>query len=539
MLRPIWIDDGSPIPDPFGFGERAVQWLRRRKHPKNPAPGSPFTLDPWQEQIVRRIYGPRDADGRRIVREVFLGLPRGNRKTSLSAAITLLHLCGPEMIPGAHLVSAASTRKQARECFEEAAMIVEADRKWRKPLRIIDHKNMIRFTGSRARYEAISADAGGAHGSTLALAIVDELHAHKNPHLWQAVRTGTGKVPNSLRVIATTAGAGTENVCAERWNYARRVQLGEIEDPHFLPVIFAAEEGDDWRDEALWHAVNPGLAYGYPDISALRDHAREAEHLPSERHAFQQFHLNLWQEHSEAPFVEMSVYDVGNRPVDLEALRSRPCWLGVDLSSNRDLTAVVACWRDPEREDGYIVHPWYFMPADNVNGRKVQGEQYADAYRKWTDAGLITATPGNVVDFRAVQAAIFDICDQFDVKLIGIDPWKAQSTMQALQDKGLPVVEFRQGAASMVPAIAELERAIIGERFTHGGNPVLRWNFQNIRTVRNKNDNIEFHKSKSIDKIDGAVASAMAVKLAFDSELPGRIIDNADDLRDFYKDQAA
>ncbi|MET3355404.1 UNVERIFIED_ORG: phage terminase large subunit-like protein [Xanthobacter viscosus] len=528
MLRPIWIDDGSPIPDPFGYGERAVEWLRRRKHPKNPAPGSPFVLDPWQERIIRKIYGPCDAHGRRLVREVFLGLPRGNRKTSLSAAITLLHLCGPEMIPASHLVSAASTRKQARECFEEAAMIVEADRKWRGKLNVIDHKNMIRFIGSRARYEAISADAGGAHGSTLALAIVDELHAHKNPHLWQAVRTGTGKVPGSLRVIATTAGAGSENVCFERWSYAKRVQLGEIDDPHFLPVIFAAEEGDDWRDEALWHAVNPGLTHGYPDISALRDHAREGEHLLSERHAFQQFHLNLWQEHSDAPFVTMDIYDKGADAVDLEALRERPCWLAVDLSSNLDLTAVVACWRDPEHEDGYIVHPWFFMPADRVDGRKVKGDEHTDAYRRWVDAGLITTTPGNVVDYRAVQAAIFDICDRFDVRQIGIDPWHAQSTMQVLQDKGLPVVEFRQGAASMVPAISELERAIVGERFTHGGHPVLRWNFQNIRTVRNKNDNIEFHKTKSVDKIDGAVAAAMAVKLAFDSDNPGRAIDDPD-----------
>ena len=115
MMIPSWIDDGSEIPDPFGYGERAVQWLRRLKHPKNPAPGHPFQLDPWQERIVRRIYGPRNPDGTRIVRRVVLLLPRGNRKTSRRAGLTLLHLMGPERLPGGLIVSAASAHEQAKE----------------------------------------------------------------------------------------------------------------------------------------------------------------------------------------------------------------------------------------------------------------------------------------------------------------------------------------------------------------------------------------------------------------------------------------
>lgn len=110
---PAWIYDGSEIPDPFGHGERAVQFLRSLRHPLSTAPGCAFELDPWQERIVRRIYGPRHADGSRIVKEVWLQVPRGNRKTSIAAALALLHTLGPERVPAGRIIFAAADRAQA------------------------------------------------------------------------------------------------------------------------------------------------------------------------------------------------------------------------------------------------------------------------------------------------------------------------------------------------------------------------------------------------------------------------------------------
>ena len=525
MLRPTWIDDGSPIPDPFGFGERAVEWLRRRKHPK--AASGRFDLNPITERMVRAIEGPRHPDKSRIVKEVFLGLPRGNRKTSISAALALLHLCGPEEVPGSHLVSAASTRKQAREAFEEAAMIVATERKWRKHLRIADHKNAIRFPRRRSRYEAVSSDAGGAHGMTLSFALVDELHAHRSPHLWEAIRTGVDKVHNSLLVVATTAGAGTENICFERWQYACAVQRGEIEDPAFLPIIFAMEEGDDWRDETLWHAVNPGLAYGYPPLDAMRRHAKEAETAPGSRRSFLQYRLNNWQQYSETPFVDMSVYDLGANEIKFDALKEQPCWLGIDLSQVYDMTCIVACWKDDK--GGYIVRPWFFLPEQQLIKREAAG------YTKWKDAGFLETTPGSAIDYAVFHRRLEEICGELNVQQIGVDPKGANPTLNALMNKGLPVFQFSQANGSMCPAIHELERAIVAGQFQHGGNPVLRWNFENIRTVPTMDGYKRFHKGKSKDKIDGAVAAAMAIKLVFDSDNPGLARDSVELIRDFYK----
>jgi phage terminase large subunit-like protein len=110
---PAWIFDGSPIDDPLGHGERAVRFLRRLRHPNSSAPKHAFQLHDWQERIVRRIYGPRHPDGRRIVETVFWMIPRGNRKTSLAAALALLHTIGPEKVPAGQVIFAASDREQA------------------------------------------------------------------------------------------------------------------------------------------------------------------------------------------------------------------------------------------------------------------------------------------------------------------------------------------------------------------------------------------------------------------------------------------
>ncbi|OYX13417.1 MAG: terminase [Rhizobiales bacterium 32-66-8] len=505
---PTWIFDGSEIPDPLGYGERAVRFLKALKHPKNPAPGHPFQLDPWQERIVRRIYGPRHADGTRVVKTVVLLLPRGNRKTALSAALALLHTIGPERIPGGEVISAAADRKQARLGFAEATGIVRSDARLvkAKVSDIVDSKNRITSTRHGSFYEAISCDAGTQHGRTPVFVLADELHAWKKRDLWDVLRSGLVKTAGSLLVVATTGGRGQENIAHSIVDDARKVARGEVDDPSVLPILFETEKDEDWRDESVWHRVNPGLVHGYPDIEGLRQLAREGERRIGDREAFRQLNLNVWLDHSTDPFVEMAVYDEGADPVDLAALEGKPCWLGVDLSSTTDLTAIVAAWQDGA--GGYIVHPWFFCPADNLRER---ADRDGVPYPAWAEQGFITPTPGNVVDFRFVEDRIRDLCQRFDVRDIAFDPHLARNTLNTLMEEGLPASEMRQGWMTMAPAIKELERAIVGRRFSHGGHPVLRWNFENIAVHTDPAGNRMFHKGKSRDRIDGAVACAMAV----------------------------
>lgn len=537
---PHWIYDGSEIPDPFSHGERAVRFLRALRHPKSHLPGFAFQLDPWQERIVRRIYGPRHEDGRRIVNTVALMLPRGNRKTSLAAALALLHTIGPERIPGGEAIFAAADRKQAGIGFREAAGIIRQDRRLVAATKLHDAHNApkkLLFRRDASYLEVISGDGGPQHGRTPGFVLADESHIWKGRDLWEALTTGLEKIDDSLLVVASTAGRGQDNIAFEFFDGARKVATGAVDDPSILPILFEADRRADWRDEELWHQVNPGLRHGYPSLEGFRRHAKRAERSTGERQSLLQLKLNVWQDASTDPFVDMDVYDEGAKLVDLDRLRDEPCWLAVDLSSTTDLSVVVACWRTA---DGYVVYPWFFCPADRVNEDAMEFgmDETEDAvsererasgasYRQWAEEGFITPTEGNVIDYATITGQIVEIFDGFNVREIAFDPARAQMVKQSCTELGLPVVDFRQGALTMMPAIMELERAILGGEFRHGGHPVLRHCFANVVVKRNDLGHVtRFTKPKQWLSIDGAVASAMAVQRAAQGD--GQMFTSAD-----------
>ncbi|TPL52045.1 terminase large subunit [Mesorhizobium sp. B2-4-4] len=509
---PAWIFDGSPIDDPFGYGERAVEFLRRLKHPNSTAPKSAFQLYDWQERIIRRIYGPRHADGRRVVETVFWMIPRGNRKTSLAAALALLHTIGPEKVPAGQVIFAASDREQAGLGFKEAANIVRMDKRLVAATRIYDAHNSAKkivYPKCGVELQAISSDGAAQHGKTPAFVLVDEIHVWKGRDLWEALKSGMVKTSGTLMVIATTAGRGSENIGFEQYDYARRVARGEIVNPAYLPIIFEAANDNDWQDEALWHRVNPGLKHGFPNLNALRTAAKEAEHRPADRYAFKQFNLNVWMAHSRDPLFDMAVYDAGRIPLDLADMEELPCFIGVDLSRSGDLTAVVAAWRN---FDGAItVHPWFFVPGDDLKGR---AERDGVPYEQWRDDGLITVIDGPVIEPEEVEKHIRELCARFDVQEIAFDPYDARMIMQRLHDDGLPAVEMRQGPLTMGPAIADLERVVNGRALRHAGHPILRHHFDSAVVKRGDSGFPRMFKGRNTDHIDGAVAAAMAVSRA-------------------------
>lgn len=507
---PDWIFDGSPIADPLGYGQRAIDFLSLLKHPKSRLPGQAFDLPEWQERIVRAIYGLCHPDGRRIVRTVVILLPRGNRKTSLGAALGLLHTAGPEKQPGGQAIFAAVDKEQARIAYEEALGIIDMDPRFAKLMRLVDSKNLFEHKRTDASLVAISSDASKRHGGTPTFALIDELHAWKKRELWDVISTGMRKVPGTLKIVITTSGRGQENVAYEVIDYARKVARGDIKDPSMLPILFETPATADWRDEAVWHRVNPGLKHGFPDIEGLRAAVLEAEHRPGERDAFRQLHLNVWLDHATDPFVDMATYDEGAEKFELEDLEDEPCWLGVDLSSSIDLTVIVGAWK--RDAGGYFVKAWFFIPEDNIRDRQ---ELSGAPYVQWVEDKLVTATPGNTVDFRAVEDKIHEICARFDVREIAVDPHMARNTLNNLVEAGLPAVEMRQGSLTMMPALAELERAVVGRKLIHGGDPVLRFCFSNAEAQRNSLGHVvRLVKGQRWLSIDGAVAGAMAVARA-------------------------
>ncbi|PVA06177.1 terminase [Thalassorhabdomicrobium marinisediminis] len=494
-----------------------MRFLKALKHPNSTAPRNAFELAPWQERIVRRIYGPRHEDGRRIVQNVFLLMPRGNRKTSLAAALALLHTIGPEREPAGQVLFAAADRDQAGIGFREAANIVRMDKRLVAATRIYDAYNapkQIVFNAESVTLKTLSSDGGAAHGLTPTFTLIDEIHIWKGRDLWEALRSGAAKVDDSLTVIATTAGRGAENLAAEQYNYARRVASGEIDNPAYLPILFQAEPEDDWQDEGVWHKANPGLPQGFPSLEGLRALAKEAEHRPTDKAAFLQFNLNVWQANSRDPLFDMAVYDRRTFETDLAELEAHPCYLGVDMSLSGDLTAVVAAWR---HEDGQItVHPWLFVPGDDLAGR---ADRDGLPYEQWRDEGLIHVIDGPIIDPAVIEDQIKDLCATYQVEEIAVDPHLARRLMQNLHDASLPVFEYRQTPLNMGVAAGDLERTVNGELIRHEEHAALRQHFDSVVASRNATSGlIRMHKGKKTDRIDGAIAAAMAVSRACAAE---------------------
>lgn len=514
---PHWIYDGSEIPDPFGHGERAVQFLRALRHPLSTAPGCAFELDPWQERIVRRIYGPRHGDGSRIVKEVWLQVPRGNRKTSIAAALALLHTLGPERVPAGQIIFAAADRAQAGIAFKETAGIVRMDKRLMGVTTIYDPQaglKSIRSKRDGSELKAVSSDGKGQHGSTPSFVLADEIHVWQGRDLWEALRSGMVKRPGGLWVTATTAGRGREGLAAERYLYMSKIARGEIEDETVLPIIFEPEKGDDWLDEAVWHKVNPGLIHGYPVLSEMRNKAKEAKNNPSEAYSFRQYNLNEWLGNSRDPLFDFDTYDALNQPSDELDLEELPCYLGVDYAQSGDLAAIVAAWR---HNDGRIeVRPWFFIPEEGLDERARLEDL---PYREWIEQGHIIEVPGPVISREAVQEKITEIAATYQVEQIAYDPWQFRVAATELAADGLPMLEMRQGPATMGPANGELIRAVNGRVLRHDGHPVLRNHFAGVAAKTNDSGMVWMAKSdKKRGHIDGAVAASMAVSRAIAAE---------------------
>ncbi len=506
-----WLQDSSALPDPHDKGERAVQFVKRLRLHEGAFAGRPFPLASWQERLIRRIYGDTKEDGTRRIRKVFILLPRANGKTTLCAALGLLHLLGPESEAAGQVVAAAADREQASIAFNAATAMIRNSPTLTKITKVAESNRRITHRRSGSRFTAISHEVGGKHGLSISCLIADEIHAWPKRALWDVLTQSMGKREQPLTIAITTAGCGVHGLAHELYDYAKKVASGEVEDETFLPVIFEAPADCDWQDEDVWKAVNPAIASGFRRIEEMRETADMAAEIPAQREAFKRFYLNIWSDGAPDPWLDLSVYDDGAAPVEVQD--GDPCWVGVDLASVEDLAAVVAAFRT---DRGYELIPRFYVPQETLRKRQ---ERDQIPYLTWAEEGWITPTPGNVVDYTIIEDDILKLAERYRVLEVPIDRWNATGTINRLTADGLPVNLFGQGNRSMTPAMKEVERAVLSRQIIHGGNPVLRWCFGNVAADVDPAGNIKPNKAKSAEKIDGAVAAIMAIARASSDEI--------------------
>jgi len=482
------------------------------RHTEGEWAGRPFQLAPWQaDRIIRPIFGWKRADGSRLIRQAYIEVPRKNGKTELAAGVSLLALVGDAEI-GGQAYSMAVDKEQAKLVFHKAGVMVGFSRELAELLEVF--KTSIFCPQLMASFKPLSSGPANKHGFSPSFAIGDEVHEWPNGDLHDVVHKGTGARRQPLEILITTAGVRGRGYGWELHEYARQVDEGLIEDPAFLPVVFAAGQDDDWTDPAVWAKANPNL-----DVSIKRDYleaeCRKAQASPRLENDFRRFHLNQWTE-QVTRWLPLDRWDAcTSQPAnavrwrELEAeLAGRKCWGGVDLSSTSDLISLT--WAFPPRSPlERLILIWrIWVPADSLRRRV---EQDRVPYDVWHAAGSIAKTDGNVADYRVIREQIFADAERFQVQKLAIDRWNATQFAVELQEEGLPVEFFGQGFASMAAPTKEMERLVLAGALDHGGHPVARWAAGNVAVEQDAAGNIKPAKNKSTEKIDPMVSAIMAI----------------------------
>jgi phage terminase large subunit-like protein len=207
----------------------------------------------------------------------------------------------------------------------------------------------------------------------------------------------------------------------------------------------------------------------------------------------------------------MAKWDACAFPVKPESLEGRVCYGGLDLSSTTDITAFVLVFPPEDETDKYTVLPYFWMPEDNIDLRVRRDHVQYDL---WEKQGYILTTEGNVVHYGYIEKFIEELGEKYNIREIAFDRWGAVQMVQNLEGLGFTVVPFGQGFKDMSPPTKELMKLTLEERIAHGGHPVLRWMMDNIYIKTDPAGNIKPDKEKSTEKIDGAVATIMALDRA-------------------------
>ena len=495
--------------------QRVVRFIEALRHTKGEFHGQPFHLLPWQEKIIRDVFGTvRDDDlSMRQYTTAYIEIPKKNGKSELGAAIALNMLINDDEWK-AEVYSCASDRQQAAIVFDVAVDMVRQSPALMKRVKIIPSTRRMIYQPTGSIYQVLSSEVATKHGLNVSACIFDELHTQPTRALYDVMTQGSGDARKQpLWFLLTTAGTDRNSICWEVHQKALDILEGRKIDPRFYPVLFGLPDDADWTSEENWYRANPSLDHTIT-IDKVRDAFRKAQETPADENQFRQLRLNQWVKQS-VRWMPMDKWDECGGVVDPYALEGRACYAGLDLSSTSDLTALVLVFPPTSEDEPYIALPFFWLPEETLSLR-VRRDHVP--YDQWARRGFIQTTEGNVVHYGFIERFICELGERYNIREIAHDRWNATMMVQTLEDDGFTMVPFGQGFKDMSPPTKELMRIVLEHKLCHGGHPVLRWNMDNAFVRTDPAGNLKLDKEKSTEKVDGAVALVMALDRAMKNQ---------------------
>ena len=435
----------------------------------------------------------------------YIAAARKFAKSTLAAGIALYCLtCEGEA--GPQIIIAATTGQQAEKVFRPAREMVKRTPDLRSAFGLEAWSHAITCGDNGGFIQTINAKGSTQDGWNPYLVVLDELHAHQSPTLFNVLRSSFGSRPNQLMLIITTAGFNIAGVCYEQQTLLTKILEGTIEADHYFGAIFAIDDGDDPFDEHVWIKANPLLGIT-PTLEKMQEYAGEAKQSPLSLNEFVTKRCNRWSGAAQA-WLNLARWDACADPaLSLDAFTGAPVWIGLDLSDCNDMTSAVLVF---EQDARLIVFPVFYLPADLV--ASAPGGVTAH-YAAWARAGLLELTDGNAIDHNRIAADVRGWVSRFDVRAVVGDRYQSAQLLTGLATDGIPATTVPKNAVTWTPPAQELEKRIQAGTLRHSGHAVLRWNAANACVSRRLDKSIVTKKDtiNSSQKIDGIDAAIQAI----------------------------
>ncbi|MEM8738271.1 MAG: terminase TerL endonuclease subunit [Planctomycetota bacterium] len=500
------------------YADHAVTFFERGLiHATGKWAGDPFTLQPWQRDLTRRIFGWRRDDGTRRHRSAFLFVPKKNGKTTWSTGLALYQLTAePDPTDptrteqAAELYGASTSRENGSILYREAAKLARTSPALKPILRSIDHTRRVVYDRTSSFLRVLPHKHGTAEGLIASGIYVDEIHAMKDRRLYDALRYSGAARAQPLTIETTTAGVDADSLWRERYNYTRRVITGEIEDISHIGLIYEGDPAADIDDIDNLRQANPSLDVTINSGTILADARQALAGSAADIASFRRYRLNLPVGAAEG-WIAPEVWDRGQQPFELAEMHGRPCYAGLDLGKVSDFSALCLLWPG---DDQWRAAFWFWLPSAEIEAKTRGGDH---TYAAWRDAGHLTQTDGETTDHHRIRAKINELAKQFNIKCIGIDRnfdgW--QFTDDLFNIDGLPATGAGQGWVTQDVPMQRIEALVKEQRLNAAGNPIMRWMVGNaIAHRKGPNENMSVTKPDRASKIDGVDALINAMYVA-------------------------
>ena len=486
-------------------------------HTQGPLTGYPLKLQPWQVFRHGSVYGwkgpkkwenPETGKIETVIARRFSStyhqVGKKNGKTTDTAVPMLFNqLFDGEGAPEGYC--AATTRDQAGLLFKGLKRIIKRSPWLGQFMDAQSHK--IETGQTDGLIACLSRDGDSSDGINPTFLARDEMHRWTDRELAETIVESMIARLQPIDWVITTAGHDRAGLCGELRTYAESVLRGGVQDDAFFGYVAEPPADCDPLDPTAWAMGNPNLGVSKP-VDAVRRAAERAQIIAGQMPNFRRFHLNLWTDSAES-WIAQDQWDRGlaAAPFELEELFGREAYVALDLSNKIDLTAIVIAI---PVEDWMYVWAWTYLPSGEQGFIK-RAQTEKREYVGWRDNGWLEVHHGGTIDEDVLVNRLKWIREKFKLQEIAYDPWRMQYLADDLEKMRFPMVEHRQGYASMSNPMKEVEELVAEGRIRHAGNPVLAWNVGNVYRDEDASENIKPNKKKSKGRIDAAVAMIMAI----------------------------